>query len=51
MKQYKVIQVLEFQTEGVMNNMAKDGWEVVSTTYCHPGVGRPRIMITFSKNI
>lgn len=34
MFEYKVIKVANpSEAEGIMNNMAKDGWRVVSTTY------------------
>ncbi len=34
MFEYKVIKVANLsEAEGIMNNMAKDGWRVVSTNY------------------
>lgn len=33
MKKYKVLTVKSKQAEEVMNEMARDGWEVVAVTY------------------
>ena len=46
MKEYKVIDTKKDKTEAVMNEMVRQGWEVVSTTYYHGGWS-PVIMITF----
>ncbi len=33
MKEYKILDVKKNQAEKIMNDMAKDGWEVVSVNY------------------
>ena len=33
MKEYKVVKTSEKKKEKVMNDMAKEGWEVVTVTY------------------
>ncbi len=33
MKEYKIVDVKKRDAEKVMNEMARDGWEVVSVTY------------------
>jgi hypothetical protein len=58
MKQYKIVRVkltLEDigsanyeKIEAVMNDMAKDGWEVVSTSP-QPGVSTTCMLVTFCK--
>ena len=58
MKQYKIVRVklsLEDigsanykKLEAVMNDMAKDGWEVVSTSP-QPGVSTTNMLVTFCK--
>ena len=48
MKEYKVVDTKKHLVEGVMNEMAQQGWEVVSTTYYHGGWS-PVIMITFAR--
>ena len=58
MKQYKIVRVklslediglANYQKlEAVMNNMAKEGWEVVSTSP-QPGVSSTNILVTFCK--
>ncbi len=46
MKEYKVVEVRERElAEKTMNEMAKDGWEVVSTNFWN--VWKVCIMITF----
>ena len=48
MKEYKIVDTKKHLAERVMNEMAEQGWEVVSTTYYHGGWS-PVIMITFSR--
>ena len=60
MKQYKIVRVnlsLEDigsanyeKLEAVMNEMAKDGWEVVCTSP-QPGVSTPYMLVTFCKEV
>ncbi len=45
MKEYKVVEAKKNQVEKIMNDMAKDGWEVVSTNYWN--AWKVSIMITF----
>ncbi len=45
MKEYKVVEVEKNEVEKTMNDMAKDGWEVVSTNYWN--AWKVSIMITF----
>ncbi len=45
MKEYKILEVRKNQAEKVMNDMAKNGWEVVSTNYWNSW--KISIMITF----
>lgn len=45
MKEYKVVETGKSRIEQVMNEMAKDGWEVVSTNYWN--AWKVSIMITF----
>ena len=33
MKEYKMVETRKKQAEKLMNDMAKEGWEVVSTSY------------------
>ncbi len=47
MKEYKVIEVKKAQAETMMNEMAKQGWEVVSTN-CW-SYWKTSIMVTFSR--
>ena len=49
MKEYKIVDTKKNDAESVMNEMARQGWEVVSTTYYHGG-WKPVIMITFSRD-
>lgn len=49
MKEYKVIETKKNQAEQLMNEMAKQGWEVVSMTYWNGW--KVSLLITFSKNI
>ena len=46
MKEYKIVEVKRAKAENVMNDMAKQGWEVVSTT-CWGAY----LVITFSKEV
>lgn len=46
MKEYKVVEVRRPKAEDIMNDMAKQGWEVVSTV-CW-GI---YLVITFSKEV
>ena len=58
MKQYKIVKVkLSFEDIGsadyekletVMNDMAKDGWEVVCTSP-QPGVSNTNMLVTFCR--
>ncbi len=45
MKEYKVVEVKKNEVEKTMNDMAKDGWEVVSTNYWN--AWKVSVMITF----
>ncbi len=47
MKEYKVVEAKKRQVEKVMNEMAKEGWEVVSTNYWY--YWDVRVMITFAR--
>ncbi len=47
MKEYKVIEVNKKQVEETMNEMAKEGWEVVSTNFW--SYWKTGVMITFVK--
>ncbi len=49
MKEYKIVEVKKSQAEAVMNEMARQGWEVVSTNFW--GYWKISIMITFSRDI
>ena len=48
MKEYKVIETKKNQAEKLMNEMAIQGWEVVSMTYWN--MWKISLLITFSKN-
>lgn len=48
MKEYKVIKTRKARAEYHMNEMAKQGWEVVSVTYWNMWL--PCLLITFSRN-
>ena len=48
MKEYKVIETKKNQAETIMNEMAAQGWEVVSMTYCN--AWKISLLITFSKD-
>ncbi len=45
MKEYKILDVKKDQAEKMMNDMAKDGWEVVSVNYWNSW--KLCLMITF----
>ncbi|MGI6157790.1 MAG: DUF4177 domain-containing protein [Saccharofermentanales bacterium] len=47
MKQYKVVEVKKKDAEDVMNEMARQGWEVVDVTYWNKW--NVCLIITFSK--
>lgn len=47
MKEYKVIETSKKEAEAVMNDMAKQGWEVVSMTFW--SMWKVSLLITFSK--
>lgn len=49
MKQYKMIETSKKKAEKVMNDMAKDGWEVISVTYW--SYWSIKLLITFSKEV
>lgn len=48
MKEYKVIETRKSQAEYLMNEMAKQGWEVVSMTYWN--AWKISLLITFAKD-
>ena len=49
MKQYKMLETSKADAEKLMNEMAKEGWEVVSVTFWNFwGVC---LLITFSKDV
>ena len=47
MKEYKVVETTKGKAEKLMNDMAKQGWEVVSVTYW--SMWKIGLLITFSK--
>ncbi len=50
MKEYKVLEVhYQEAAEKLMNEMAKEGWEVVSMTYWERMFGS--LLITFSREV
>lgn len=49
MKEYKIVEVKKAQAEKTMNEMAKQGWEVVSFTAWNNW--RISIMIAFSRDV
>lgn len=49
MKEYRIVEVRKAQAEGTMNEMAKQGWEVVSFTAWNDW--KVSIMITFAREI
>ena len=55
MKEYKILEVKLSEAETKMNDMAKHGWEVVSTDAYLGGVARTKagtpMLIVFSKEV
>lgn len=49
MKQYKIVKTRKRKAEQLMNDMAGQGWEVVSVAYWN--VFGSRLLITFAKEI
>ncbi len=49
MKEYKIVEVKKSLAEKTMNEMAKQGWEVVSFTAWN--FWKVSIMITFSREV
>ncbi len=49
MKEYKMMEAFVDQAEDLMNKMAKEGWEVVSTAYWNMFVAK--LLITFSREV
>ena len=49
MKEYKIVEVRKSHAEATMNEMAKQGWEVVSFTCWN--YWKVSIMIAFSREI
>lgn len=47
MKEYKVMEARKSQAEQLMNDMARQGWEVVSVTYW--SYWTIRLLITFAR--
>ena len=47
MKEYKVVETTKGKAEKLMNDMAKQGWEVISVTYW--SMWKICLLITFSK--
>ena len=47
MKEYKIIETTKNKAEEVMNDMAKQGWEVVSVNFWN--MWKVSLMITFSR--
>lgn len=47
MKEYKVVETAKRNAERVMNDMAAQGWEVVSVTYWN--AWRISLLITFAR--
>ncbi|MBQ7298808.1 MAG: DUF4177 domain-containing protein [Clostridia bacterium] len=50
MKEYKVIETRRHNAEKLMNDMAKQGWEVVSTALWIKLISHV-LLITFSKEV
>ena len=50
MKQYKLIETKKANAEKVMNDMAKEGWEVVSVTLDNWSHLSLHLLIIFSKD-
>lgn len=49
MKEYKVLETTKKNAEKLMNDMAKQGWEVVSVTYW--SMWTIGLLITFSRDV
>ena len=53
MKEYKIAEIKKEKTceniEALMNRMAEEGWEVVSTTYDAWSKVHPQLLVTFSR--
>ena len=49
MKEYKVLETSKKNAEKLMNDMAKQGWEVVSVTYW--SMRTIGLLITFSRDV
>jgi hypothetical protein len=49
MKEYKVVETKKKNAEQIMNDMAKQGWEVVSLTYW--SAWSICLLITFSREV
>ena len=49
MKEYKVLETSKKNAEKLMNDMAKQGWEVVSVTYW--SMWTIGLLITFSRDV
>ena len=49
MKEYKIVEAKKKKAEQIMNDMAKQGWEVVSLTYW--SYWSVSLLITFSKEV
>lgn len=47
MKEYRIVEVSKRKAEQVMNDMAKQGWEVVSVAYWN--AWKICLLITFSR--
>ena len=49
MKEYKIIETKKNEAEQIMNEMSKQGWEVVSVTHWRNAWAMMFLLITFSK--
>ena len=49
MKEYKIVEAKKKNAEQIMNDMAKQGWEVVSLTYW--SMWNVCLLITFSREV
>ena len=49
MKEYRVIDTSKNDAQRIMNEMAQQGWEVVSVTYW--SMWKISLLITFSRNL
>ena len=48
MKEYKVVETSKHRAQQLMNDMAQQGWEVVSMTYW--SMWKVSLLITFSRS-